>query len=70
MEWKTAQIKMVVLLIPEKFESNEPEQALNVQFKIDSDAEVDVIQNLINQVKERCPVNDNLANPTPIFYFI
>lgn len=43
-------------------------KALNVQFKIDSDASGDVIHKLIDQVKERCPVNDNLANLTPINY--
>ena len=41
-------------------------KALNVQIKIDSDASGDVIHKLIDQVKERCPVNDNLTNTTPV----
>ena len=43
-------------------------KSLNIQLNIKSDASKDVIQKLINQVKERCPVNDNLANITPVNY--
>ena len=43
---------------------------LNIQLDIKSDASKDIIQKLINQVKERCPVNDNLTNTTPVNYSI
>lgn len=45
-------------------------KSLNIQLDIKSDASKDMIQKLLNQVKERCPVNDNLANTTPVNYSI
>ncbi len=43
-------------------------KSLNIQLNIKSDASMDMIHKLINQVKERCPVNDNLTNTTPVNY--
>lgn len=45
-------------------------KSLNIKIDIKSDASKDMIQQLLNSVKERCPVNDNLANTTPINYSI
>jgi uncharacterized OsmC-like protein len=44
--------------------------SLQVEIDLDSDAD-EVSQDLLfKQVKERCPVNDNLSNITPIEYSI
>ena len=45
-------------------------KSLNIQMNIKSDASKDMLQKLLTQVKERCPVNDNLANTTPVNYSI
>jgi uncharacterized OsmC-like protein len=45
---------------------------LSLQVEIDLDSDADEISQdmLFKQVKERCPVNDNLSNSTPIEYSI
>ena len=43
-------------------------KSLNIQLDIKSDASKDMLQKLLTQVKERCPVNDNLSNTTPANY--
>ena len=43
-------------------------RSLNIQLDIKSDASKEMLQKLLNQVKERCPVNDNLTNMTPVNY--
>ena len=43
-------------------------KSLNIQLHIKSDASKEMLQKLLNQVKERCPVNDNLTNTTPVNY--
>lgn len=45
-------------------------KSLNIQLDIKSDASKEMLQKLLNQVNERCPVNDNLANTTPVNYSI
>ena len=45
-------------------------KSLNIHLDIESGASKEVLQKLLNQVKERCPVNDNLKNTTPIIYSI
>ena len=45
-------------------------KSLNIQLDINSDATKDMLQKLLTEVKERCPVNDNLANTTPVNYSI
>ena len=45
-------------------------KSLNIQLDIKSDASKEMSQKLLNQVKERCPVNDNLTNTTPVNYSI
>jgi uncharacterized OsmC-like protein len=43
-------------------------KSLNVYLNIKSNASPKDLQKLLAQVKERCPVNDNLLNTTPINY--
>lgn len=45
-------------------------QAIRVNIRIDSDASRQEITDLIAAVKERCPVNDNLTNTTPVSYLV
>ena len=45
-------------------------QSINVEFNINSDATEPVINELINKVKNRCPVNDNLSNVTQLNYSV
>ncbi len=43
-------------------------KSLNIQLDIKSDSSKEMLQKLLNQVKERCPVNDNIKNTTPVNY--
>ena len=43
-------------------------KSLNVNIGLQTNANEKNEQLLIQKVKERCPVNDNLSNPTPINY--
>lgn len=45
-------------------------QSLNVHIELETNGSYEQEQELIKKVKERCPVNDNLANITPINYLI
>ncbi|PIQ16323.1 MAG: osmotically inducible protein C [Flavobacteriales bacterium CG18_big_fil_WC_8_21_14_2_50_32_9] len=45
-------------------------QSLNVFIEIETNGTHEQEQQLIATAKDRCPVNDNLANPTPIQYLI
>lgn len=73
---KTLKININGDINPEKFLglSNKERagfQSLNVHIELETDAaKQELVDELILKVKERCPVNDNLANPTPIKYFI
>lgn len=73
---KTLKININGDINPEKFLglSNKERagfQSLNVHVELETDAaKQELVDELILKVKERCPVNDNLANPTPIKYFI
>lgn len=39
---------------------------LHVKLQVDSNADEVTLEKWLQQVESRCPVNDNLANPTPI----
>ncbi len=39
---------------------------IEVNIELDSPADEEQINNLLREVEERCPVNDNLSNATPI----
>lgn len=43
-------------------------QSLNVNIKFDTNASKEKLRLLLNQVKNRCPINDNLSQTTPIHY--
>ena len=45
-------------------------ESLNVDIDLDSDGPKELIDKLFEQVKDRCPLNDNLSNLTPINYNI
>lgn len=72
---KTLKININGDINPEKFlgisdKERSGFQSLNVHVELETDAaKQELVDELILKVKERCPVNDNLANPTPIKYF-
>ena len=39
---------------------------INVQFLPETDASPEKVEQWIALIKKRCPINDNLANPTPL----
>lgn len=41
-------------------------QAIHVEIKIDADATEEQLEKLRSEVEARCPVSDNIANPTPV----
>jgi len=41
-------------------------QSIKVKLQVDSDATQEKLSQWLVAVENRCPVNDNLANPTPI----
>lgn len=43
-------------------------QSLNVHIELNTDTSAEKERLLISKVKERCPVKDNLLNPTPVKY--
>jgi uncharacterized OsmC-like protein len=43
-------------------------KSITVHININSDASKVNLKKLLDQVKERCPVNDNLANPTTVYF--
>ena len=45
-------------------------KSITAHLNIDSNASEAKLKELIEQVKERCPVNDNLANPTPVSFLM
>jgi len=45
-------------------------RGINVNIEIDSPAKKEELEVLLLEAKSRCPVNDTIANPTPIQYAI
>lgn len=45
-------------------------QSLDVDINFETNANQDSVDFLLNSVKQRCPINDNLSNKTPINYNI
>lgn len=45
-------------------------KSLNIQIDLKTDTDIETEQLLIHRVKDRCPVNDNLSNVTPVNYSI
>lgn len=72
-EVKSMKIEISGDLNPAKF-AGEPDaeragfKNIDVEFNPESDASPELTQKWIKVIKERCPVNDNLANPTPLSF--
>ncbi len=41
-------------------------KGINIEFRVDAQADQETLDSWLNQVKTRCPVSDNLANTTPL----
>lgn len=41
---------------------------IEVEFDADTDASAELNEKWIRQIKQRCPINDNLANATPLSF--
>ena len=41
-------------------------QSINVNIKVDSDADTKTLKNWLSIIEDRCPVTDNLTNRTPL----
>lgn len=72
-EIKSLQINIDGDINPEKFLGvSEEERAgfksINVDISLETNTDKATEKLLIQSVKNRCPINDNLSNPTPIFY--
>jgi len=39
---------------------------IEVQLRVDADADEATLQEWLARINDRCPVNDNLSNPTPV----
>lgn len=39
---------------------------INVKVKVDTDADEETLKKWLEAIESRCPVSDNLANPTPV----
>lgn len=72
-EIESLQININGDINPEKFlglSTNERAgfKALNVDIVLKTNTDQETEKQLIETVKSRCPINDNLSNPTPIYY--
>jgi uncharacterized OsmC-like protein len=68
---KGVEIKISGALNPEKLFGKETEnragyKSIHVEIKPDTDTDKDTLQKWIQTVETRCPVSDNLTNPTPV----
>ena len=50
----------------ESFEERSGFQEIRVDLQVDSDSDEDTLARWLELVETRCPVNDNLANATPV----
>jgi uncharacterized OsmC-like protein len=41
-------------------------KGIDIEFRIDAQADQETLDSWLSQVKTRCPVSDNLANTTPL----
>ncbi|MEH6443094.1 MAG: OsmC family protein [Oceanospirillaceae bacterium] len=41
-------------------------KGINIEFRVDAQADQETLDSWLSQVKIRCPVSDNLANTTPL----
>lgn len=71
LDLKSLQVEIAATLSLDQYqgvESNERAgfQSIDVVVKVTANATAEVLQQWITVVKKRCPVHDNLINPTPI----
>ncbi|HZH71037.1 MAG TPA: OsmC family protein [Mariniphaga sp.] len=45
-------------------------KTINVEFSPDTDSEPELVSEWIELIKNRCPINDNLSQPTPLSFNI
>jgi uncharacterized OsmC-like protein len=70
-EVKGTEVEVKASLDPAKFAGKNREvragyQAFEVAIKVKSDATPEQLEKLRSEVEARCPVSDNIANPTPV----
>jgi len=68
---KKMEIEIEGKLNPDKFAGKETTdragfKEINVLIKVDADADEETLKNWLETVEKRCPVSDNIANPTPV----
>ncbi|NLO71312.1 MAG: OsmC family protein [Porphyromonadaceae bacterium] len=72
-ELKKLEINISGDINPERFMGLSSEdragfKSIKVEIQLETDADAETEQLLIQKAKDRCPINDNLSNPTPISY--
>ena len=70
-EVKGTEVSVKASLNPAKFAGTNREvragyQNVNVTIKVDADATPEQLEQLRSEVEARCPVSDNIANPTTV----
>ncbi|MDN5343390.1 OsmC family protein [Oceanotoga sp. DSM 15011] len=70
-ELKGLEVQLDGFLNPAKFMGKSDEeragyQEINVKMIPDTDADEETLNKWLEQVEERCPVSDNIKNPTPV----
>lgn len=45
-------------------------QEIRVNIKVDSDADHSTLEKWVEMIEKRCPVSDNIMNPTPLIFNI
>ena len=68
---KGTEVSVKASLNPAKFAGKDRNvragyQAIHVEIKIDAEATEEQLEKLRSEVEARCPVSDNIANPTPV----
>jgi uncharacterized OsmC-like protein len=57
-------------LFGQSFDERAGFRSIHVEIEIQTNASQEENEALIREVKERCPVNDNIANVTPVSYLV
>ena len=70
-ELRSLKIKMCGNLNPQRlfgssFEERAGYKGINVSIAPDSDAPIEILEEWMAKIEDRCPVSDNLSNKTPI----
>jgi uncharacterized OsmC-like protein len=54
-------------LFGKSFEERAGFKQINLTLNPKTDASPELIEKWVSEIKKRCPINDNLLNPTPVF---